>query len=269
MKFIKRVLSFLLNDYVYDLIRLYYNFFRIKFNFSYIDEHEVNLQKCIINKNDVVLDIGSNWGYFTCRYSQFIDKGGKVYSFEPFQRLYSLQMKILKLLNIKNVYLFNTALGENNTEGFLQIPKNDLILYDSMGYLDVGKTVQNNENDLARFKIKTTSIDNFVHEQNIKTIDFVKIDVEGFELFVLKGAMDTLNKMKPIFYLETIAKHYQKYNYTVADIKTFFDNYNYYGFKSLASSQKLKRITLNQYATNTYFIHESRLNSIISKNLIL
>lgn len=59
-------------------------------------------------------------------------------------------------------------------------------------------------------KVRKTTIDEVISVKKVPTPDFIKIDVDGGELLVLKGADNTLNKYKPTIFVETHTENYYK-----------------------------------------------------------
>ena len=70
-------------------------------------------------------------------------------------------------------------------------------------------------------------VDSFVSGNNIGKVDFIKIDAEGHELFVLKGALETLRKLRPVVQIEINAFALSMSNTSVTDIMRFFEECSY------------------------------------------
>ena len=74
---------------------------------------------------------------------------------------------------------------------------------------------------------------------NNKKISFIKIDIEGAELFALKGALNTINKYKPIILMEICINHIRNFNYNVKDIYYFFHKIDYVPIMAIHNSKNL------------------------------
>jgi len=152
------------------------------------EKHFINhiLKKILDDKNEYVfIDVGANVGkYSSLLLNNF--SNSKIYSFEPHPENY----KILNSINNKNLYTYNQALG--NSEGQIEF----FDFKDSGGtelasiYHDVISHIHNKEAEL--FQVKIRMLDNICTEEGIKYIDFLKIDTEGHELFVLEGAKNLI-----------------------------------------------------------------------------
>lgn len=199
------------------------------------------LVKILDEKDEPVLfDVGANVG----NYSKLLKKifpNSKVYAFEPHPGNYQ---KINKL-NIDNLHTFNLALG--NDEKVVE-------LYDfasSEGtelasiFHDVISDIH--KRDVSSFSVNMRKIDDVCDAEGIKNIDFLKIDTEGNELFVLEGAKRLLeNKAIKCIHFEfnemnVISKVFMR------DFVNLLDNYELYrllpkGMISLEDSPVLTEI---------------------------
>ena len=124
-----------------------------------------------------MIDVGGEIGTYTIALAEHFKT---ITTFEPNLENYIVLKNNLSLNNIKNVYLYNSAIGSD------------------FGFCNM-ITKHNNIVDVGEGNIKISPLDSF----NIENCQFLKIDVEGHELEVLLGAKQTINRNKPIIYLET------------------------------------------------------------------
>ena len=142
-----------------------------------------------ISVPETVIDIGSNRGQFIL----FIEKifhNKRIYSFEPIAELIKKQKYFFSFK--KNITFFNVALGSSSTyDEFLITNRTD-----SSSFLEIESKNNNSGyykiNEKRRIKINT--LDNVLGDIKIKTPLLIKIDVQGFELEVLKGSKKLLKK---------------------------------------------------------------------------
>ena len=135
-----------------------------------------------INSDSVVLDIGGHLGYFTCLSSK-LASDGKVHVFEVDPNCLTLIEENLKLNNIINVNINNFAVSDHN--GFERIP----LLQNPNPGLKINSKAN------KYLDIKAIQIDDYILEHKIFP-DFIKIDVEGAELKVIKGMKNVLKQKK-------------------------------------------------------------------------
>lgn len=134
-----------------------------------------------LKEGATVLDLGANFGMFS---SLAATKGCNVYSFEPltdavYRFLYNLS------LIYPNIHVVNEAVSNKVGEAYLNVNK------DNYG----GSYITNEFNRTNPLRI--TTVDKFVSENNINSVDFIKADIEGSECEMLEGARQTLKYFHP------------------------------------------------------------------------
>ncbi|WP_313892570.1 FkbM family methyltransferase [Psychrobacillus sp.] len=140
-----------------------------------------------VKDSSEIIDIGANIGNHTIFFSSVCQC--KVHAFEPQTSVFNHLKKNVQLNNQGNrVELYNIALGEKEDKGNIKIvDKNNL----------GSSEVEYNNNG----EVTINTLDSFI--SLFKNIAIIKIDVEGMELSVLKGAFKTIKKFKPLLYIET------------------------------------------------------------------
>ncbi len=182
LKFFKQIKFVIPDTNIFNLINSYYILKSILVNDKY---HARNLMK----KEDVVIDIGANIGSF-CILASSITKN-KIFAFEPSSKNSYCLKKNLSNFKINNVSIIRKALGDTNKKALLHLISHchaDNILSDSEAHWK--------DNTITE-EVEITTLDTFVEENKIKKIDFIKMDCEGYELNVLGGASNVIQKFKP------------------------------------------------------------------------
>jgi FkbM family methyltransferase len=147
-----------------------------------------------LNRCNNVFDIGANVGYYTLLASKMVGNKGKVYAFEPVIRNLVYLYKHIYINKIENVNIVPLACSDS-----VSLKSFKLAADAACGYLDEGD--YNYEGDILKsIYVQTITLDNFITETKVVP-DIIKIDVEGAELLVLRGAKDTLIKYKPKIFL--------------------------------------------------------------------
>jgi FkbM family methyltransferase len=143
----------------------------------------------LVSRGNTVLDIGANIGVMTLLLSQLVEDTGIIYSFEPNPPIYSGLAAAIKRNNVKNVRLQSIALGSE--PGALE-------LFVPAGNAGAGSLIRKPQVPGGhRVVVKMETLDRFLAQQNISSIHFIKIDVEGFEEQVLQGARHTFESIRP------------------------------------------------------------------------
>jgi FkbM family methyltransferase len=150
-----------------------------------------------LNNGDVCVDVGGNIGQTALMMAIKVGPQGKVFSFEPFERTHaSFQNNLALNPHITNVKLERMAVGETSGE---------LTMYVENKRNSGGnriKPVDKNVNAEVQ-KVKVVSLDEyFLKDTSLTKVDLIKIDVEGFEMKVLKGAHELITKFRPALFVE-------------------------------------------------------------------
>lgn len=160
----------------------------------HFDQNLISIFKAFCKDDSYVLDLGANIGLTAIALAD-ICKHGKVIAIEPLPQSFHFLKSNFKNTNFNNVDFYNFAVGNKKTEIAMQA-KNDFL---------AGAFIADRfqaDNTHFTIKVHIDFIDNFFNKFNLKKIDFIKVDLEGYEILALEGAKETLNKYKPIVYLE-------------------------------------------------------------------
>jgi len=157
-------------------------------------------------KNPIIFDVGANEGQSIERFKSIFPKS-IIHSFEPIKECYE---KIIKIYDKKNIFINNYALGDKECERFFYINKNTY----TSSFFKINnkyKELVNSDGINMSVKKKISTIDGYLALHKIKKIDILKIDTQGYELNILKGAKKSLkNKIKFIELELILADYYKK-----------------------------------------------------------
>lgn len=176
-----------------------------------------------ISSNDTIIDIGANIGEYTLSAASLLDENGKVMAFEPVKKMYEQLIQNIELNpHLKNkILVIKKALGNQ---------KNILPIYDEAHTDNEGLYSlhqKNFKNSIKIEDIEIDTLDQIFKEYKISTVQFIKIDVEGNELFVLEGAKEVIQNFKPKLMIEISEKNIHAAGYTINDLFEFLNPYNY------------------------------------------
>lgn len=148
----------------------------------------------------LILDIGANIGHHSVVLSRLLGPGGRLFAFEPQMQMYNLLNANLVLNGCTNVEPHRIALGAAP-----QRLRMHPISYDS--FANFGALGVQPGTDAATGSgevIDVMCLDDFVDERglNVEAIDFIKMDVQSFELFTLQGGLRTLKAARPVLFFE-------------------------------------------------------------------
>lgn len=188
------------------------------FNFDMYEKEDSKMLFNLVKDGDIIFDIGANIGWYSTHLAKKLPNS-IIYSFEPIPETYSALTKNIELNGLKNIYLNNLALSS----------KIDKIKFYYSPFVNGASSMVNiteNEN-MKEVECFTNTIDNFIFENKVTKINFIKCDVEGGEFLVFKGGYDTIKKFKPIIFTEMLRKWSAKFGYHPNDIIKYFKELDY------------------------------------------
>ena len=167
----------------------------------------------LVREGDVVFDIGANRGHFTRLFSDLAGTGGAVHAFEPVPSTFAmLSAAVTGARGHRNVTLENCALGEAEGTFTFHLPGDD----------DGQASMRRHDSDswagaaVTSCECRVTTMDAYARE--MLRLDFVKCDVEGAELPVVKGGAGTLERLSPMVFLESNGAWTKDFGYTREDL---------------------------------------------------
>jgi FkbM family methyltransferase len=178
-----------------------------------------------------VIDVGSNLGYYTLLASRLVGPDGTVFAFEPTPSTYQALLKNIALNDAQNVRPYQAALS------------------DSCGWVSVLEDVQDDYNRIGppgkpgHTQVSCLTLDGFVEEHQVRSVDLIKVDIEGAEHKFLLGARKTIERFRPIIAIELNPKALRRYGATVGDLMNDLGGYQLYratwrGFGPLKSGPR-------------------------------
>ncbi len=163
----------------------------------YINEY-INDKKTI-----VFVDVGANLGLYTVPIARALgDEGGTVYAIEPQRVMFKYLQTNLLLNGINNVIAYNFAV--TNVTGYTQLDDVEMSNTQNFGAYSIGSLKG------SAYTIPTYTLDYLLEKQLIKCPNFMKLDVETYEPYVLMGGRNMILECKPIILLENNCKFLSK-----------------------------------------------------------
>lgn len=229
------------NDIIYDLDISDYVEHLIYFGFK-----DVSLEKLFeYAKNaKVIIDIGVNIGLTSLNFAK-ISPDAVIIGFEPDIKNFRKAEKNLSINEITNVKILNKGLGEAS----------DTVRLSRVNAANAGmnrilpKSSEDQGQVYESTEIQIIKFDDFAAEENLSKIDLIKIDVEGYELNVLKGAANSIRKYKPVLFIELDDDNLREQNSTAGELVLFLEKTNYECFDAKENS----RLRSSDSFDNCYF----------------
>lgn len=179
---------------------------------SFFEISELKKVRPFVPKNAVYVDIGANVGNHLVFFGLFSDLK-KIYAFEPNPDLFPILSKNVDLNELSPITtLYQNAIGSRQSKGVLVGSTNP----DDTFYTDKSVQVTDDGN------VQILPLDDIIKEK----VDFIKIDVEGMEIEVLKGSLNRISADKPIIFIESDK---------ISEVLKILGPYGYYIEKPLAN----------------------------------
>ena len=138
-----------------------------------------------------IIDIGANNGSFAIDFAHLVGDNGYVHSYEPQRIIYYQLCGNVFINGLNNVYCHNLAIGNSFDKVYIETPD-----YFEKGHVNFGNVKIGNSGEL----VIQAPLDSFDNEYN--DVVFIKIDVQGYELNVIKGAEKIIAKHRPYMFVE-------------------------------------------------------------------
>lgn len=191
-------------------------------------ESEIKWVEDTLSKTDVFIDIGANAGIYSLLAAKLVGRKGQVYAFEPNRTCIKFIKNSIRLNRLTNISLINNAVS--NKKG-----RKEFVLYAASDHnhlktLNETKLIRKST-VIGREKIEVTTLDSYFADKNLNKITLIKIDVEGYEKFVLEGAKKTLKQYKPKLILEINERVFSPNGYNSLELVELLKSMNYSIFR--------------------------------------
>lgn len=183
----------------------------------YFEKEVIDLANRFIKPGTLVLDIGANFGQMSIAFSKMVGKEGKVYSFEAQKLVYGVLENNLKANGCNNVKPYFNAVFDKHGETFV-FPAPDFSVTNTYGSFGLDPTKKTGE------PVDSITIDRL----DIKEpISFIKIDIQGSDIFAMRGAKETIMKNKVPVLFEFEQEFQAQFSTTFQDYVDFVNEINY------------------------------------------
>lgn len=190
------------------------------------------------------VDLGANFGVHTLEMARLTMN--KVYAFEPQPQNFALLLENVKNNGLQNVVTIPKAVGCNVE--MVDIPMFDL---HEDGRQNLGDVSVNLACHSAKTSVECCTLDSM---PELNHVDFLKIDIQGYELFALQGMTHILRRCSPTMIVEFEDHQLDKYNYDAATIFHYLQDLEYHIF-----------LLEYQYQSDHVCVHESKLQAFTEK----
>lgn len=165
----------------------------------------VRLARAVLPRDGVFIDVGANIGIHTLAIAHHVSEGGAVVAFEPHPVNHRLLMHNLRQNHLHHVVAEKLGLAETATT------------LTGTGSAASGNWSLASQGDY-RFEVRLRRLDDYLRDYPLPRLDLMKLDVEGAELRVLRGARQTIERFRPLIVFEVCASWMAKMQTSVAEL---------------------------------------------------
>ncbi|HKV26035.1 MAG TPA: FkbM family methyltransferase [Candidatus Acidoferrum sp.] len=222
------------------------------------EEREMRFVEHLLKPGMTVLDIGAHHGLYTLLSSKRVGRRGRVLAFEPSPREYQRLLRHVHINRRKNVSAECCALGNDNAVA-------DLFQVD--GFRDWGNSLRQPlvPEPTHRVQVPMRRLDDVLENLGIVKVDFIKLDAEGAEVEVLRGAAKLLQRTpRPVMLVEVEDLRTQPWGYAAREILQLLEKWNYrlFGLTESGSTYPA-RLDQESYDDNFVAIPHEQLNGFL------
>jgi len=189
----------------------------------------------LIRPGSTVFDIGANVGVFSVPFSSWVGAQGRVYSFEPVEDTYWLLQENISLNKCSNIISYQQAISDKQGVSKMHIFDKRYSSWNSMGFTSHHGSIK----PKLEIEITSNSLDSFCRSENISVIDYLKVDVEGYEYLVFKGVENLLSQGKVKYLSFEVADILQKVSgHSVQELFKLLSKHGYSSYQFDAVREK-------------------------------
>jgi len=182
------------------------------------EPHFKEVIKVLVKPGATVIDAGANFGYNSVLLGKQIGPNGTLVSFEPQRIIYQQLCGNLILNNIYNATAYQAALGDGSKGVANMKPVEYQAEWVNIGDTSIGEDGE---------EVAVYTLD----EIGISKLDFIKMDIQGYELFALQGAQNILSIYQPDLFIEIEPHQLIKFNVTEEQLLTYIKSFGYSIYK--------------------------------------
>jgi len=175
-----------------------------------------------------VLDVGANIGEISLNLAKRVGPGGSVHAFEPNKHVFGKLERNVAMNPWKNIHLNNLGLGSSEENLFLEAQ-----VASNMGGARIQRHLKEGQ------KVTVTTIDRYVADHRLSTVDAIKIDVEGFEMHVIEGSQKTIHDFKPTLFVEIDDNNLRDQDKSAKALISLLQDFGYQDIRHAESGEQI------------------------------
>ena len=233
---------------------------RVLRSFSDAEEPDLVVVRKLVQPGSVAVDLGANIGVYTKALSELVGPSGTVISVEPIPQTFALLSRNVRSFGLANVTCVNVAVSDANGEAVMELPDNATGGTNFYQARVIDRPDKGSAAGKRRAHVSTATLDTLA--QRVRTVGFVKCDVEGYELACLMGAGTVLGSHSPAWLMEVSGNPDDRGSNAWKTFQLFEAHaYTPWWF----DRQRLMPRSRGDQSTNYFFLREEHLSNLREK----
>lgn len=260
-RFVKPIIHALFGDRAYEWFHYRGKLRDIKNRL--VEEDEMELLPHFVKAGDDVIDVGANFAYYTTRLAALCP-GGRVHAFEPIPSTFRTLRRIVKHFGLKNVDLHQAGVGEADAMLTFEVPLQELGT-PSAGQAHLGGRDNRSLEAQGQYpfqrqqKVTCEVVALDQGRWKFPNLSFVKIDIEGAELYALRGMDRLLKAQRPVVLIEVCPSFLRGFGISEGQLRDQVEQMGYEFFRYRKAAKRLEKIRSKEFEEGNYLlIHRER-----------
>ncbi len=220
-------------------------------------EDEIRFVRKLLQAGQTAIDVGANYGVYTLSMAGLVGPSGRIYSFEPDPATATLLRESTAINGYEQVEVIERAVSDSKRRSYFRIENNS----------ELNRLLDESEAESSDGGVDVTTLDDCRKEFGWGAVDFIKIDAEGQEPQVVRGAPGLLSEASPLVMAEY--KHGQEINYAV------IEEFNRLGYKTyrlipglMILAPVLDPAHVDSYLLNLFFCKDDKAQALAASGLL-
>ena len=226
-------------------------------------EPEIEVLSYAVHRGETVVDIGANFGLYTYHLSRAVGRTGRVVAFEPVPSTFATLHSVLRLLQIRNAWLIPKGCGAVPGRVEFKIPLQESGA-PAAGLAFISERARGATSERAVSVVcDVVPADEIVF--GLGQLSFIKCDIEGAELFALRGASRSLEQYRPTLLCEVTPSFMAGFDLSPRDLTAYLEGMGYSAYAyGRNETPRMRRMDVASElpAGNYLFVHTSRLSRL-------
>ena len=226
-------------------------------NFDQYEKVDSDMILSLIESDYHIFDIGANIGWYSLNIAKLYPNA-KISSFEPIPSTFQGLKRNIEINDVQNIQIYNCGFSDEEKSLIFYLQPESSVSASSANITDSSNALE--------VVCNVKRLDDFVKEKMDCKIDFIKCDVEGAELFVYLGGIESIQFNLPIIFTEMLRKWSAKFNYHPNEIINLLSGVGYRCFAARGNHLiEISSMDESTIETNFFFLHsEKHLDKIQS-----